>query len=327
MTRTVRIASLALVGLGLIYVLVLRAGVTWPAFVISIGKTAGWALALFVALTGANLAFGALKWLLVLRDFAPGSGLQPKFAEAMLTSALGELVGQVMPVQAGITLVRSFASRLGVGWSLWGNLGTTIYEQLFDLLVVGTAAVVGLLGMTLRIGPTGWGFLILTSAACAIVLSLRIPALLTSQAIWVWRILGRPGLASDFGSSAMSRASSSVAAHLTVLSILRFISNLMRIMVLLGALGMLAYAIPAATCFPLVQIVGAMPITPGNLGVIEWTWSAVLVSSGATMGGAALFALTARTVNLVALSILIGIILGYLILQARLRLGVAGRNN
>jgi len=316
MRQAFRIATLVSISTGLIYLLISRAGLTWADIVISIHKIPGWALALFVALSGANLALGARKWLIVLRTTAPGPESGPGLTEAMLTSALGELLGQVMPVQAGIAVARSLASHLNIGPSLRANLGTTLYEQLFDLIVVGIAAVAGVLGLVLHAGALGWVPFILIWALGSMVLSLKLPTMLAAQAYRVGRLLGKPGLISEIQNTSRSvSALSTVPAQLAVLSMVRYLTNLLRLVVLLGALGMWSQAIPAMIGLPLVQIIGVVPVTPGNLGVTEWTWSAVLVSSGATIGKAALFALAARVVNVVALSILVLIFLGYQIVQ------------
>jgi len=320
--RVVRGGLLALVSVGLIYFLVSRAGLTWSALAHSIAGFAGWGLACYVVLTCANLALGSLKWLLVLRVSAPNQDLHPRLCEAMLATALGEFVGQAMPVQAGIALARSFASHLGVGGSLRGNLGTTIYEQLFDLIVLCVAACTGLLALTLHLGPIGRAGLILPSILAAVFISLRLPALLAVGARWLGKSpsVERSGFFSGFREvAARSTGISSLALlQLTMLSILRYVANLMRVVVLLGALGMWAYAVPALIGFPLIQVAGVVPITPGNLGVIEWTWSAVLMSAGATLGAAALFAVTARMVNIVALSIVTLLLAGVLILPGSL---------
>jgi uncharacterized protein (TIRG00374 family) len=319
MNRAVRSGLLALVSVGLVYVLIARAGLTWPALAHSIAGFGSWALLCILVLTGANLAFGTLKWLLVIRAFAPEQGLLPRFSDALLTSALGELLGQTMPVQAGIALARSMASRFGIGRSLRGNLGTTIYEQLFDLLVLCSAAIVGLLGQMTHLGAVGWLFLAFLSVSALALISFRLPTLLKLCTRWLGRILRVDKQGDIFGlqeaAIRSSRISFSVVTQLITLSILRYVVNLMRVVVVLGALSMWVYAIPAMIGFPLIQIVGVVPITPGNLGVIEWTWSAVLASAGATMAAAAVFALTSRIVNFAAVAILVLSLIGVHLLQ------------
>jgi uncharacterized membrane protein YbhN (UPF0104 family) len=95
------------------------------------------------------------------------------------------------------------------------------------------------------------------------------------------------------------------------LSILRYGVVFSRILIVLWVLGMSAYAGAAVIASPLLQIMVLVPITPGNLGITEWTWSAILVSAGATASAAALFVLTMRILNLVAQLIVLLLILGY----------------
>jgi hypothetical protein len=56
------------------------------------------------------------------------------------------------------------AGRIGVGHSARINLGTTIYEQLFDVVVLLAAAAISVLALVLRPGSLGWILLVLCAA-------------------------------------------------------------------------------------------------------------------------------------------------------------------
>jgi len=316
MKRAARVAALALVALVLLYLFAARGGLTWPAVAQSIGRLAGPALVWLTALSAAVVACGTLKWLLVMRAFAPDCAAHPRFVDAMLTTTLGAILGQVMPVQLGVALTRSLAGRWGIGRSPGANLGATAYEQLFDAVVLGIASAVGLLGLLLRPGPGGWVLLIALAGAAGIVAAMRLTGLLVIAA----RLLARTPASNRLYravaryAGAAGRAgelSPSVFARLILLSILRYVANLLRIVVVLGALGMSADAVPTMLAFPLLQWLSLVPITPGNLGVVEWTWSAVLVAAGASMTAAALFAVTARIAHLAAQSIVLVLLLAW----------------
>jgi uncharacterized protein (TIRG00374 family) len=317
--QVIGLGGCALISVSLLCLLFFRAGLTPPAIAGSIADIFGWALVCVVGVNGANLAFGTLKWLLVLRALAPNGKVHPQFTDAMLTTTLGALLGQVIPVQLAVVLTRSLAGRFGVGWSASMNLGTTAYEQLFDAIVLFAAAIAGLLGLALPLDVFGWILLIVLSGAIGLFVAIRLPLLLAALA----RLLGRvpsawlhehvSRLASAVGRAGELRPS--VVAQLIAFSVLRYLANLTRVGVVLIALNMSAYVVPAVIAFPLIMLITTLPITPGNLGIIEWTWSTVLVSAGAGMGAAALFAVIARIINVLALTIVFAILLVFRLLK------------
>lgn len=325
MKRVVSVATVTLFGLALLWLLLSGAGITWEAMVRAISDIAGWAIICIAVLVGGNLAFGALKWLLVMRAIGPQSQSQPSFLDAMLTTTIGAILGQVMPAQLGIVLTRSLAGRVGIGPSASLNFCTTIYEQLFDVIVLFFAAVVGLVGIILHPNFAGWMILILVCSAACVAAGISLPTMILVATRLLRRISpfgheSRLASALIAANAAALQFSASSLTQLTFLSFAKYLANPSRIIIVLSALGMSAFAFPAALVFPFVQTLSFLPITPGNLGIAEWTWSAVLVSVGATMSAAALFALTARVVNFMAQSIVLVLVLSLrLLLCAWLR--------
>src|SRR5262249_26672162 len=92
---------------------------------------------------------------------------------------------------------------------------------------------------------------------------------------------------------------------LAALSLMRYAAMVAWVAIVLGAMRMWHFAIPVLIGLPLITFIAFIPVTPGNLGVVEWTWSALLISSGAAIRLAGLFALTVRIVNVVALLMII----------------------
>jgi uncharacterized protein (TIRG00374 family) len=311
-----RIATLILLSLGLLCLLFFRAGLTGQFIVNSFSEISSWALLCVVFLTGANIAFGTVKWLLVVDALAPNGKLSRQFTEAMLTTTVGALIGQAVPLQIAMAFTRSLAGRFGVGFNPSVNLGATACEQLFDAFVLCAAAILTLLGVALRLSAFGWVVLILLSVLFSGFIAVRLPFLLLALA----QLLGRMSSAGRIReyatrlTSGVGRASDllpSLVIQLIALSALRYLANLARIGVVLSALGLSTYLMPAAIAFPFILLITFLPITPGNLGVIEWTWSAMLVSAGAGVKQAALFALTSRMASIVALSILVTLLFGF----------------
>ena len=305
MRRAVGIFVFVPLSLGLLYLLLSHAGLDWSAIIRSV-RSVGWLTFICVLiLTAANLAFGTIKWLAVMRSLVCEVGSHPRFVDGMLTTTVGALLGQAMPVQLGVALTRSLAGRLGIGRSPGVNLGATAYEQIFDLLVLSIAGAISVLGMILRPSQLGWWTLILATTSLGALFSSRFLHLLHAFAEWCCtlpftqgqhRLIARLGAAS----ANIAELPPSFFAQQFVLSALRYVAVVLRAILVLSALGMSVFTIPAIISFPLVQTIGILPITPGNLGVIEWTWSGVLVYAGAAINAAALFAVTTRIVNVAA---------------------------
>lgn len=305
MKQPAGLAALALVSLGLLYLLLSYGGLTWPGMIQSIAGLGWLALTGTLALTGANLAIGTFKWLLVMHAFERDSKDLPRFADGFLTTTLGALLGQIMPVQFGVALTRSLAGRLGIGRSPAANLGTTAFEQLFDVLVLCVAALISLLGLILHSGPGGWLALVLLLSPFGVFAAMRFKWLLGETAKLLARVSSPTGLCgyiSKLSQSVMRAAdlSPSIFVLLAALSVLRFAAVLSRAVIVLSALGMSGFTAPLLIAFPLVQTIGIFPLVPGNLGILEWTWSGVLVYAGATISAAVLFAVTMRIVNVMA---------------------------
>lgn len=317
------IFALALISLGLLYLLAFHAGLTWPAVLQAVGSVGWAAFACVLVLTAANLAFGTIKWLRMTRALAPGNIRPGRFVDAMLMTTLGALLGQIMPTHLGVALTRSLAGRLGVGGSPGVNFGATVSEQLFDVVILCIAGVISVLGLILSPSPGGWAMLILFTAALGVFSSvrfLRLPAVLVKWLSALPFIRGQHPLLPKLSAATarIAELPQSAFALQIVLSALRYAAVLLRAIIVLGALGMSAFAIPAAIAFPLVQTIGLLPITPGNLGVIEWTWSGVLVYAGAAVNAAALFAVTMRIITLAAQAVLLLILTAFRLSLSRL---------
>jgi uncharacterized membrane protein YbhN (UPF0104 family) len=309
MKRLVRVAALLVLAAALLYLLSVRGGLSIATIVQTCARVSLPTLICLGALLGANLALCALKWLVAMRALAPDQRTHPGFLDAMLATTLGALLGQIMPFQLGVGLARAAAGFSGVG-SPGVNLGTTFYEQLFDLIVLAAAAAVGAAGLTLHAGTLGWPFLALAGGGASVVAALRLAWLLTTAARLVGFALMPERyrrLAATLIDAAGQAAHTppSVLLRLLALSGVRYAASVAWVLGLLAALRLSADAGRVAAAFPLTQIIACLPFTPGGLGVIEWTWSAVMVWAGASLGAAALFAVAARVFGALGIALLL----------------------
>ncbi len=310
--KVLRVVTLTLAALALLYVLASRAHLTPAAIARPLAHLAWWSYPAIVALLTVNLALATVKWLLVMRTLDADDTAHPRFADALLATTFGALLGQVMPFQVGVALSRSMAGRLGVGRSAGANFGTTVYEQAFDAVATGAAAVAAVPGIFLHLRLWGWMALAVSWGLLVVGGSLLLPLLLGVVAGLLRRLPpGRriQGFAVRLG-EAVRRAAAfrpRMLAWLALLSMLRYAAGLALILALLAALGLFRYAAAVSLAFPFLQVVAFLPITPGNLGVMEWSWSAALVSGGATLGAGATFALAVRVVAIVALIVIVAL--------------------
>jgi len=320
MRRAFRIAVLGLLAAGLITYLVTRSGLTWSALIHSMAAFSALVFVWIIALTAANLGCVTLKWLLVSRALAPDMGRTAHFSDALLATTFGALLGHVMPFQLGVALARWLAGKLGIGPSAGLSLGATLYEQMFDAIILLVAVVVSAVGLILRPGPMGWAVLVLCSAVLVTSWArfMISPILAMVARCIAWMPPNRvPRTMLELQSALENSAgfSASTLRQLAVLSLLRYATTVAWIAIVLGTLHLWEFAVPIIIGLPLITAIGLVPITPGSLGVTEWTWSAVLLSAGAAIGTAGLFAVTVRIVNIVALLILILFLFSVLLLQ------------
>jgi uncharacterized membrane protein YbhN (UPF0104 family) len=73
------------------------------------------------------------------------------------------------------------------------------------------------------------------------------------------------------------------------------------VLVLASALNFDVHAWQVMISLPLAQLAVLIPITPGGLGVLEWTWAASLHMMGVSFTKAAVFVLALRALGILAL--------------------------
>jgi len=79
-------------------------------------------------------------------------------------------------------------------------------------------------------------------------------------------------------------------------SAIRYLFTLVRALLVLHLVGFGAALANAAAAYPLIQLSASLPFSPGGLGVVEASWTAILVASGSTLSAAASAAIAMRLV-------------------------------
>ncbi len=304
--RPVWLAAWSGVGLALIWLLFSRLGITLGEAMSSVTQAPLWLFAVVGLLTLANKIIGTLKWKVSARYLAqPVDG--PGFWRLVEMTNLGALFGQFIPVQLSTLLVRWFLLDRKARSS--GHvIGATFFEQAFDLILVSSGAVAGIAAFGLGLTPAGvvgtfFGVVGITVVALRPLM--RIASVICSAGARV-ALLSRVCEGAAAGFARAAAAPTSVVLTLAGYSLARLIVVGLRAVVVMAvfAPSTLSWLVFAAT--PAVSLITALPITPGGLGVAEWTWSAVLVAGGTTAASAALAALALRLVTFVTM-VLIGL--------------------
>lgn len=276
-------------------------GVTLSELGAALSALPGWAFAAVIAITLANQLVGVARWRTAINWFTPLIP-RPSFREMFETTVWGSFLGQVLPPQVSMPLTRWAVSR-----NSW-VVGTTLYEQLFDLVVLLAGSAGALLVFAFAL-PSGIAFAVFLLTLLAGCLAIRIV------------FHGLLALALVYGESGLPMASlakrainpleqarlapASVLATLSAWSILRLGLLALRVVIVAAILLPGVNLSVVAAGYPVAGLAMALPIMPAGLGLAEWSWTGLLVLAGATGSASATAAISFRIVNLVGLGALL----------------------
>ena len=287
-----------LVGVSLVIVLIATLGVDAERLV-QVLQAPPSLLAVVALTVVGHLGASAIKWALVLRRMEPDRKRPWTFFVAY--TGIAAVVAQVLTAHLASVVVREISLRIEGGAALKGA-ASSVVEQLFDLAALLTFAGATAFAWWLG-GPwLAWigAALLLATAAAGIG-----PRVLRGQAHrlggWLSRFPGRIGGVGDaLAGGALTRVlSPGLGLSLWFWSVVRY-----------GFLGWRAWAVSRSAglelptqdtlqSFTLVQASQILSLTPGNLGVSEWTWAGALATAGHPTELATTFALSLRTFSVV----------------------------
>lgn len=282
-----------LLGLVLIGALALAFGVSVDDVARAVRQVPWTAWIMLPAAHAALIILSALKWHLLLASTSDGvPALRLRHATA--STAVGTLAGQVLPLQIVTPAIRAWTARRH-GIPVARAVGTSVFEQVFEIVVLLSMAAAGLVAAV-----AGIAFGLLAGLALVILLFLAIKPALQVGAVatgslerLAFPFLGRLRIGLDQA----QMLPQGLLAKLMGLSILRY-----ALMVWLNV-QVLAWLVPGlplmtlALAFPIVQAVTALPIVSGGLGLTEASWIGLLIASGLSAPEAAAIALSLRFVS------------------------------
>jgi uncharacterized membrane protein YbhN (UPF0104 family) len=265
------------------------------------------AVVLIALLMGFNSFLAGEKWRLVVSRLEATEGRSMPRQLYFSLSAIGVSLGQFLPSQVSTALVRTIGARAYGRQALQRGAGATLFEQSFDLLAAILFAVVTVLVIITGGGALEWALSALAAtiigfALCAIAAPAAGSLSRGLSALPPW-LSGRRirGSLADLAGSSLLRWD--MTFRLFALSMLR-----LGVLVLVGVASAraLSFDIPLwhlAAIFPFSVLAVALALTPGALGVTEWTLSSVLVALGTPFQVAAQWAVGTRILAILATSL------------------------
>lgn len=266
-----------------------------------------------VILAGLQVLLAAEKWRVVEGRIAPGAEHPRRLCFCF--TAIGTAAGQVLPMQLATALARSFGSHLARGSGGVRGALATVFEQMFDLAVVALCGAVSL--SCLWTGDLdGWTWRAVTAVALGLVLIG--PTLSGAAAAATWLATGHGGAGERARRLVRRLADSglfegSLTRRLFALSVLRFVVLWLMAVATTQAVGLNISSLQLAAALPLVVLATALAMTPGGIGVNEWTFAAALTGFGVDFEAATQFALINRV--LVAAAALMVAVAGVIVAQ------------
>lgn len=255
--------------------------------------------AALVGLTLVNAFLAAEKWRVANVIAGPGP---PSLWVSFSLTAVGVGLGQVLPVPVATALARAVGARaLGHGTMLRAG-ATTLFEQIFDVIVLGCIALVSFATLVLGGGPILWVALVLIVLFSCWLAAGRGTQSLAVAVKGILRRLpprlrsARLGAALD----ALGCADRRLVRLLLLFSVLRFVTLVALSAVITAAVGLHISLWQLAAALPFAVIAVALAATPAGLGVNEWAMSAALFAFGTTMHTAVQWVVLSRILSTVA---------------------------
>jgi uncharacterized protein (TIRG00374 family) len=241
------------------------------------------------------------KWRSVDAALRHTSDPVPSRTAAFGFTSAGMALGQVLPVQLGMTAARTFGTHF-YGSALKRGAAGTIFEQSFDVIIVGFLAVAS--AATRVFG--GHGMMWLVAAAGMIALEWLAVGPLIRIAQWIASWLAQAlahrnwlsaNLQSFFDLLQSGVLSETLTRRLVILSAARFVVVVLMAGETAAAVGAPIPLWHLAAAVPFAYLACAIAATPGGIGVNELTLAGVLKMFGTPFSVAAPWVLANRVLG------------------------------
>lgn len=273
------------------------------------GALALWQIPLMLAGIAMPALLGAEKWRIILLRLLPAP--HPTRAFFTFYTCLAVLVGYAVTQTASGPLVRGMALRRVRGGGFAMGAASSGLEQVFDAWATVIFAGAGIAFFLMGVSPA-------LACFCFVPLSLaglwpvlwatRGQARGTARRYLPARLAAILGHATDAGLT-----EAPLMRKLYWLSVLRFWSVIPFLLAVASTIGqgtgpgagLEVEPFTMVLAFAIVQITRFAILTPGNIGVLEWGWTVVLVGFGWSLEAAALFSVTLRIMSFLMLIVVL----------------------
>jgi uncharacterized protein (TIRG00374 family) len=241
------------------------------------------------ASTAGIAIISALKWRVALNSM--GESGAAHFGSLLYYFMFGRVVGLVLPMDVSDLGVRTMSLKFDHSVSI-GRASYSVYmDRTFDLVVAGLfltpsiLSIIGVIepvtGLVLLVGLFlfGWASFAFWGSQTMIVI------------VWIFHQLFKavcrlPWLRERVDPDAERKLFSErdfgqVAPSLYLLSIGKFFFTAMRFIAIAMAMGISLSTVKILLFVPGAQFAALFALTPGGLGIADWSWSALLLKIGA----------------------------------------------
>jgi glycosyltransferase 2 family protein len=263
-------------------------------------------IVLVVLSTLLHFNLSALKWRVVTTQISPEiiNSVSPMFY--LFYTSLGALFGQFIPLHISTMITRGIGLRLHQKEHLKRGLVSSVYEQGFDVLIPLILAIASILKLLKIVDLGGWlviaaislGFLWLVAVTSTVRMLNLLANVLDRIKLQLKPINSLRTLVHQIQDTEL--LDNRLMTKIFLLAVIRYANLTLRAMLVALAVTLDIDVQHVLFVMPLVQISMLIPLTPGNLGVVEWTWTGILTGLGSTVASATVFGLGHRLLILMS---------------------------
>ena len=247
-----------------------------------------------IALTLVHLWLSAMKWQLAVASTLPVA--QRKKGFFFYYTTMGAMMSEFLPAHLSSTLVRGAALRIHHQVPVLKGSATSIFDQVFDVYVFALCAVASILYLLYDLTFTDWGLLTLTGLILGYIVLTISGKLIPTQ------IQETENILLQFANWLSDRKS--VLTRLYLVSIIRFAVIVLRNVLILEVLATAITGQQIVIVSPLVQLSLLLALTPGSIGIVEWSWTGLLSLTAVTLSAGGIYALANRFASFIAITVI-----------------------
>jgi uncharacterized membrane protein YbhN (UPF0104 family) len=258
--------------------------VSWPSF------------AKLALLTALHVYLSSLKWQRVDSSLRHSSDSSPSKTMSYALTSTGVALGQILPVQLSMSAARTLGTYFH-GRALKRGTGGTLFEQAFDVLIVGFLAIASGVTRFYRGGGMMWTVCAVTVTGLAMLAVAPAVKLVRARVI---SLNARPEPPHNRILNSIANLQQSgllhpaLARQLMGLSAARFFIQVLMAGETAQAIGVHIPLWHLAAAMPFVIIACVIVVTPGGLGVNELSYATTLHLFGTPLNVGAQWALANR---------------------------------